>query len=82
MLFFGKWKEGYLTQSMEGYVKAKQILQANNIDYRAEVKNSDTRTATLPRNVMLPTDTNPSNLYYLYVKKDNVDLARHLLKSI
>lgn len=82
MFLLGKWKEVYLTQSMEHYVKAKEILQTNNIDYRADVKNSDTRTTSLPRNIALPTDMNPSNMYYLYVKKDNAELAKHFLQNV
>jgi len=72
-------RELLTTSSMEHQAKVRDALAANGIDYRVRVK-SNTGGLSRSRMVMPGTRMDMMYQYYIYVKKEDYDKAKYLIR--
>ena len=72
-------KELLTTASMEQQAKVRDALAANGIEYRVHVK-SNTGGLSRSRTVMPGTRMETMYQYYIYVKKEDYEKAKYLIK--
>lgn len=72
-------KELLLTTSMERQTKVRDLLAANGIDCRVRVK-SNTGGVSRSRAVLPGTRMEMMYQYYIYVKKEDYEKAKHLIR--
>ena len=72
-------KELILTTSLEQQTKVRDILAANGIDYRVRVK-SNTGGISRSRTVLPGTRPEWMYQYYIYVKKEDYEKAKYLIR--
>lgn len=75
MVLFSKWQEIYITFDCNEFVKFANILEENNVDFKTKVRNGGIQPGSIP-NVL---GARANNSYTIWVKKDDVGLAKHLL---
>ena len=68
-------KELLLTLSMEQQARVRDALAANGIDYQVRVRSNGTRSRTVLPGMRL----DAMYRYYIYVKKEDYEKARHLV---
>ena len=72
-------KELLTTASMEQQAKVRDILAANGIEHRVRAK-SNTGGVSRSRTVLPGTRMEMMYQYYIYVKKDDYEKAKYLIR--
>jgi len=72
-------RELLTTSRMEQQAKVRDILAANGIEYRVRVK-SNTGGMSRSRTVLPGTRMEAMYQYYIYVKKEDHEKARYLIR--
>ena len=72
-MFFGRWVEIYIGLGMNQYANVSRILKQNHIPFKTKILN----TNTTREQFIAP----EQQLYQIFVKKDQADLAQHLLQN-
>ena len=69
---FWHWKEAFCGRDEDAFVRAKRNLEASGIVYKTRLVGS--------HSLLGIRDKGPVNIqYYIYVKKQDAEYARHLL---
>ena len=79
MVWFWNRKELLITTSMEQQARVRDILSANGIDYRVRVK-SNTGGVGRSRMVLPGTALERMYQYYIYVKREDFEKAKFLIR--
>lgn len=86
MGILSRWKEVHITYNYNDFVRCRNLLEQNNVDYKSKVKNDSRQLSLVSRERCGEFSVNSrigrNDCFVIYVKKDDFELAKNILNII